>query len=395
MAAGDFNEDGREDLARARYSDGQLRVFLSNGDRTFTETNLVAQNVGNNDPYAVAAGDFDEDGHLDLIAAGGSAGDVSFFQGLGNGAFTNRTGNGLWANLDINTYSSLDAFDYNGDRHLDLVMAAHNGQAYFWAGNGDGTFASNRLTLITGMSAALGVSAPPKPPRVDVAISPTDPVASLNTAFNLAAVGAGVTAGDFCRWTFGDESTNKVAWNFGTNAPNLGPTATHAWTNEGRFLTRLWHTGAAGTNSVRGTWVTVQGTPPVAVPGGPYSYGEAVATQAVWYATLDGAQRMGKYIEEVYPGEEVLCSSSVDFASDYGIAISRDDFDAAVLNGRYEQINSRVVTRSVEVRVLMQIDMPASATDLERRAAALECVRFYPGMSLNAVLHGKTASLIG
>ena len=117
--------------------------------------------------------------------------------------------------------------------------------------------------------------------------------------------------------------------------------------------------------------------------------------RSLWYATLDGAQRMGKYIEEVYPGEEVLCSSSVDFASDYGIAISRDDFDAAVLNGRYEQINSRVVTRSVEVRVLMQIDMPASATDLERRAAALECVRFYPGMSLNAVLHGKTASLIG
>ena len=290
MAAGDFNEDGREDLARARYGDGQLRVFLSNGDRTFIETNLVAQNLGNNDPYAVAAGDFDEDGHLDIIVAGGNGGDVSFFKGLGDGAFINITGtNGLWSNLDINTYSGIDAFDYNGDRHLDLVMSGYNGQAYFFAGNGDGTFSTNRLTLITGMSGSMGISAPPKPPRVGVGISPADPVTNLNGSIDFTAVGSGVSSADFFRWTFGDQGSNRLAWTFTTNMTNMGQTLSHTYTNEGRFLTRLWHTSAAGTNSVRGTWVTIQGAAPVAEPGGPYSHGEAVATQAVWYATLDGS----------------------------------------------------------------------------------------------------------
>ncbi|MCZ7638470.1 MAG: VCBS repeat-containing protein [Verrucomicrobia bacterium] len=35
------------------------------------------------------AGDFDGDGHLDLIANEGGSGDVSFFRGLGDGTFTN------------------------------------------------------------------------------------------------------------------------------------------------------------------------------------------------------------------------------------------------------------------------------------------------------------------
>ena len=129
MVAGDFNEDGREDIARATYSSGMIKVFLSNGDRTFIETNLVASGLGNNDPYALAAGDFDEDGHLDLIVAGGSSGDVNFLKGFGNGTFTNLGVNGLWANLKVNTYGGWDAFDYNGDGHLDLVMAAGNGHA--------------------------------------------------------------------------------------------------------------------------------------------------------------------------------------------------------------------------------------------------------------------------
>ncbi len=157
MAAGDFNEDGREDIARAANSSGGVKVFLSNGDRTFIETNLVATGLGNDDPYALAAGDFDEDGHLDIIVAGGSSGTVSFLKGFGDGTFTNITGtNGLWSNLNIGTYGGWDAYDYNGDGHLDLVMAGNNGQAYFWPGNGDGTFSSNRVTIATGMSSAFG-----------------------------------------------------------------------------------------------------------------------------------------------------------------------------------------------------------------------------------------------
>ncbi len=290
MAGGDFDEDGREDIARATYSSGMIKVFLSNGDRTFIETNLVASGLGNNDPYALAAGDFDEDGHLDLLVAGGSAGDVNFLQGFGNGTFTNLGVNGPWSNLKVNTHGGWDAFDYNADGHLDLVMAANNNQAYFWEGNGDGTFSSNRVTIATGLSGgAFGAAAPPRPPRVDVGIWPRDPVTNLNATVVFSAVGARVTSNDFFCWSFGDAVTNPVAWTFGTETNNMGPVVSHNYTNEGRFLTRLLHTATNGLKSVRGTWTIVNGTPPVAEPGGPYVFGSQVATQGVWYATLDGS----------------------------------------------------------------------------------------------------------
>lgn len=293
MAAGDFNEDGREDFARAAYSSGQVKVFLSNGDRTFVETNFVAGGLGmgNSDPYGVAAGDFDEDGHLDLIVTGGNAGDVTFLKGFGTGAFTNITGtNGLWLNIDINNHSSIDTFDYDGDGHLDLVMAGYSTQAaYFWAGLGDGTFSTNRITIATSLGNVLGISAPPKPPWVDVGITPLDPVTNLNGTIQFSAVGGGVNAGDTFLWSFGDTGTNRHAWVFTNGMADMGQSIAHTYTNEGRFLTRLLHTATNGILSARGTWVTVQGDPPVSQPGGPYTFGETSATQAIWHATLDGS----------------------------------------------------------------------------------------------------------
>lgn len=290
-AAGDFNEDGREDFVRATCCSGRVRLWLSNGDRTFTDGGLLGSNLGNNDPYGVAAGDFDEDGHLDLVICGGNAGDVTFWKGFGTGSFTNITGtNGLWLNIDINNHSSIDTFDYDGDGHLDLVMAGYSSQAvYYWAGLGDGTFSTNRVTLATGLGNVLGISAPPKPPRVDVGLIPIDPVTNLNATLQFSAVGSGVNASDTFLWSFGDTGTNRYAWSFTNGMANMGQTLAHTYTNEGRFLTRLLHTDTNGIFSARGTWVTIKADPPVSQPGGPYVLGETAATQAVWYAALDGS----------------------------------------------------------------------------------------------------------
>ncbi len=286
--SGDFNEDGREDILRGEYNGpGRLRLFLSNGDRTFTETNQAGQY--GSDRYGVAAGDFDEDGHLELLANNSGSGDIVFYKGVGDGTFTATGTNTLWNNLDVNTYAGMDAFDYDGDSHLDLVMATANGQAFYWSGLGDGTFSTNRVQLATGMSGAFGISAPPRPPRVDVQIAPANPATNLNEQLQLRAVGAGVAGGDIFRWTYGDVGTNPVAWTFATNMANMGQATQHAYTNEGRFLARLWHTSAGGVHSTRGAWVTIKGTPPVADPGGPYVFDEHAATQTVWTATLDGS----------------------------------------------------------------------------------------------------------
>jgi hypothetical protein len=36
MATGDFNEDGNQDLALSKYSDGTVTILLGNGNGTFT-----------------------------------------------------------------------------------------------------------------------------------------------------------------------------------------------------------------------------------------------------------------------------------------------------------------------------------------------------------------------
>lgn len=289
MVAGDFNEDGLDDIARATCCNGMIKVFLSNGDRTFIQTNLIASGLADNDPYALATGDFTGDGHLDLLVAGGGSGDVSYLKGLGNGSFVDIGTNGLWTNLDIGTYGGWKAYDYNGDGNPDIVMGAYNGQAYFWTGNGDGTFSSNRVTIATGLNSALGVAVAPRPPRVDINIVPQSPVTNINSTITFTAVGAGVSTNDVFRWSFGDAETNPVAWQFSASSTNMGPTVSHYYSKEGRFLTRLWHTTYNGTNSVRGTWAIVKGQPPVANPGGPYVFGSQVATDGVWYATVDGS----------------------------------------------------------------------------------------------------------
>ena len=95
IVAGDFNGDGRTDLAVANSDDNNVSIFLGNGDGTFQ--NQVTYAVGS-DPIALVTGDFNGDGRTDLAVANEGSfdsdgnlipgtGDVSVLLGNGDGTF--------------------------------------------------------------------------------------------------------------------------------------------------------------------------------------------------------------------------------------------------------------------------------------------------------------------
>src|ERR1043165_4463499 len=65
-ASGDFNKDGKQDLAVASATTDTVEVFIGNGDGTFAPARSFA---ARNAPMAIVAFDLDIDGDLDLVVA--------------------------------------------------------------------------------------------------------------------------------------------------------------------------------------------------------------------------------------------------------------------------------------------------------------------------------------
>ena len=66
LAAGDFNGDGRSDLAASNAGSNTISVLLGNGDGTFQQpVTFAAGQV----PVFVAVGDFNRDSRQDLVVA--------------------------------------------------------------------------------------------------------------------------------------------------------------------------------------------------------------------------------------------------------------------------------------------------------------------------------------
>jgi hypothetical protein len=88
--------------------------------------------VGGN--YDVTAGDFNEDGHIDIVTANSTGGSISFVPGLGTGML------GAPDTFPVEpVLFCITSGDFNNDSHLD-VAAASGGYVYTLFGNGNGTF---------------------------------------------------------------------------------------------------------------------------------------------------------------------------------------------------------------------------------------------------------------
>jgi predicted alpha/beta hydrolase len=133
VLAGDFNGDGRSDLALTGGNGwNTLPVALSKGDGSFTVTNAPITSFASWTTIAgtkVLTGDYNGDGRTDLAVTGGNGWDtlpVALSKGDGSFDVTNIF-IGNWAVWVRGAGAKLLTGDYNGDGRTDLALTGGNG----------------------------------------------------------------------------------------------------------------------------------------------------------------------------------------------------------------------------------------------------------------------------
>jgi FG-GAP-like repeat len=139
VVIGDFNGDGKQDIAVSNFMSNTVAVFLNQGDGTFGTPVLTSVNIADG-LGTMVAGDFDEDGKLDLIVGtiSGLQADIVLL-GNGDGTFDQQP-------AIPNTFGFLSGqvADLNGDGHKDVVTGG-NGFVAVLLGDGHGGFTASML----------------------------------------------------------------------------------------------------------------------------------------------------------------------------------------------------------------------------------------------------------
>ena len=145
LVTADFNGDGKPDLAVSAPDSATVTIFMGNGDGTFAASTL---SLGIS-AARLAIGDFNGDGRPDIVgmtdipAAG--YGYIAVALGRGNGTFRPAQ-----TTYTPNAYQplALAAGQFDGDGKLDLAVISRNDTRLItFAGTGDGKFGATTIHL--------------------------------------------------------------------------------------------------------------------------------------------------------------------------------------------------------------------------------------------------------
>jgi hypothetical protein len=145
IASADIDKDGKIDLAVANYDSSDVSVLWGNGDGTFTPGGSTF-GVGSGDiesPVAIAIADVNGDGTLDIITANESTDTVAVLLGWGRGTrtFADAIKSSTESPTGGTSPEAIAVGDFDGDGKLDVATADYDDDTVtVLLGNGDGTF---------------------------------------------------------------------------------------------------------------------------------------------------------------------------------------------------------------------------------------------------------------
>ena len=203
VVAGDFNSDGRQDLAIANHDSDSVTVLLGDGAGGFPTT-ITLNNVGQG-PSAITAGNVNAGSVLDLVVVNDNSDTAAILLGNGDGTF-NFTAEGSTGDSP----SAVLLADFTGDSVLDLAITNRESDTVLvLIGNGDGTF-SGGTEFVTGDGPA-GLAAG------DLNVDGLQDLAVVNENADSVSILLGTGGGAFgvrADFATGDAPTSVVAVDF-------------------------------------------------------------------------------------------------------------------------------------------------------------------------------------
>lgn len=150
-----FRGGASMDLLAREKSTGRLYIYHGDGRGSFSGRTALGFGWGAMS-HILAPGDFNGDGHQDIIAVEESTGLLWFYPGNGRLQFgpRQRIGNGWGGILGVTTGQ-----DLTGDGHVDVVGIMGDGRVNLYPGNGRGSFLTRR-TIATGLTGVDSVILP-------------------------------------------------------------------------------------------------------------------------------------------------------------------------------------------------------------------------------------------